>query len=91
MRLKVTVSCITSLLVTRCGVTTMSQSQDSSIQGIYMLLLHQRKKFKTQPPEGKVIHTVLWDRKGIILLDFLEPRQTTNFDRYIMTLTKLKA
>ena len=35
--------------------------------------------------------TVFWDRKGVILLDFLEPRQTITSDRYITTLTKLKA
>ena len=32
---------------------------------------------------------VLWDRKGVILLDLLESGQTINC--YIMTLTKLKA
>jgi len=35
--------------------------------------------------------TVFWDRKGVILLDFLEPGQTINSDRNIATLTKLKA
>jgi histone-lysine N-methyltransferase SETMAR len=35
--------------------------------------------------------TVFWDRKGVILLDFLQPGQTINSDRYIATLTKLKA
>ena len=49
-----------------------------------------KKKFKTLPSAGKVICTVFWDRKGVILLDFLEPGQTINYDRYIATLTKLK-
>lgn len=31
-----------------------------------------------------------WDCKGVILLDFLEPRQTISSDCYIVTLTKLK-
>jgi len=35
--------------------------------------------------------TVFWDRKGVILLDFLETRQTINSDCYIVMLTKLKA
>jgi len=35
--------------------------------------------------------TVFWDKKGVILLDFLEPGQTMNSDRYIAMLTKLKA
>ena len=34
---------------------------------------------------------VFWDRKGVILLDFLELRQTINSDCYIALLTKLKA
>jgi hypothetical protein len=50
-----------------------------------------KKKFKMQPPVGKVMCTVFWDRKGVILLDFLEPEQTINSDCYIATLTKLKA
>ena len=50
-----------------------------------------KKKFKTLPSAGKVMCTIFWDRKGVILQDFLEPGQTINSDRYIMTLTKLKA
>ena len=40
---------------------------------------------------GKVMCTVFCDRKGVIHLDSLEPEQTINSDRYIATLTKLKA
>ena len=50
-----------------------------------------KKKFKTLPSAGKVMCTLFWDRKGVILLDFLGPGQTINSDRYIATLTKLKA
>jgi len=46
-----------------------------------------KKKFKTLPPAGKVMCTVFWGRKGVILPDFLEPGQTINSDRYIATLT----
>jgi hypothetical protein len=35
--------------------------------------------------------TVFSDRKGVILLDFLEPGQTIYSDHYIATLTMLKA
>ena len=34
------------------------------------------KKFKTQPSAGKVMATVFWDVKGVILLDFLPKRST---------------
>ena len=50
-----------------------------------------KKKYKMLPSAGKVMCTVFWDRKRVILLDFLEPRQTINSDRYIAMLTKLKA
>jgi hypothetical protein len=50
-----------------------------------------RKKFKMQPSVGKVLVIVSWDRKGMIPLDFLEPRQTINSNLYITTLTKMKA
>ena len=44
-----------------------------------------------QPSIGKVFCIVFWDRKGVILLDFLESGQTTSSDHYIVMLTKLKA
>ena len=33
------------------------------------------KKFKTQPSAGKVMATVFWDAKGVIMLDFLPKRR----------------
>ena len=50
-----------------------------------------KKKFKTLPSTGKVMCTVFWKRKRVILLDFLESGQTMNSDLYIATLTKVKA
>ena len=49
------------------------------------------KMFKTQTSVGKVMYATSWDRKGEILLDFAEPRQTINSNHYIMVLTNLKA
>ena len=34
------------------------------------------KKFKTQPSAGKVMATVFWDAKGVIMLDFIPKRST---------------
>ena len=34
------------------------------------------KKFKTQLSAGKVMATVFWDAKGVIMLDFLPKRST---------------
>ena len=36
------------------------------------------KKFKTQPSAGKVMSTVFWDAKGVIMLDFL-PKKYNNW------------
>ena len=49
-----------------------------------------KKKFKTLPAVGKVMCNVFWDRRVVILLDFLEPGQTIISDHYMATLTKLK-
>jgi len=50
-----------------------------------------KKKFKMLPSVGKVMCTVFWDRKGVLLPDIPEPGYTINSDCYITTLTKLKA
>ena len=34
------------------------------------------KKFKTQSSAGKVMATVFWDEKGVIVLDYLPKRAT---------------
>lgn len=63
MRLKVTTSCITSLLMARHSVTTMSKSQNDSPHSGDMWTPYQRKG-STQPSVAKVMCTVLWERKG---------------------------
>lgn len=50
-----------------------------------------KEKYKTWPSMGRVMRAVLWDRKGLILLDFWEPRPTVASDHYITMLTELKA
>ena len=71
-----TVSWITSLLAMRCGIITMSHIQNVIARKLSRL---------------KVMCTIVWDRKGVKPLDFLEVRQTINSDCYIIMLTKLKA
>jgi len=39
-----------------------------------------------KPSLGKVIYVFLWNRKGAILLQFLEPRHTMNSSQYIAVL-----
>ena len=84
-----TVSWIASSPVMRCGVTT-SWSQNGSPWSGNMLIPHRRKRSR-RCPQQVVMCTAFWDRKGVILLDFLEPGQTINSDCHIAMLTKLKA
>ena len=48
------------------------------------------KKFKTQPSAGKVMATVFWDAKGVIMLDFLPKRSTITGVYYANLLNKLR-
>ena len=48
------------------------------------------KKFKTQPSAGKVMATVFWDAKGVIMLDFLPKISTITEEYYANLLDQLK-
>ena len=48
------------------------------------------KKFKTQPSTGKVMATVFWDAKGVIMLDFLPKRSTITGVYYANLLDQLR-
>ena len=48
------------------------------------------KKFKTQPSSGKVMATVFWDAKGVIMLDFLPKRSTITGMYYADMLDQLR-
>ena len=48
------------------------------------------KKFKTQPPAGKVIATSILGRKGVIMLDFLPKRSTRTGVYYANLLDQLR-
>ena len=48
------------------------------------------KKFKTQPPAGKVMATVFWDAQGVIMLDFLAKKSTITVVYYANLLDQLR-
>ena len=48
------------------------------------------KKFNTHPSAGKVMATVFWDVKGVIMLDFLPKRSTITGVYYANLLDKLR-
>ncbi|GFV84203.1 mariner Mos1 transposase [Trichonephila clavipes] len=49
-----------------------------------------RTKFKQTLSVRKVMCTVLWNRKGVLLTDFLPRDETVNVDHYCETLRKLR-
>lgn len=95
MKINVLLSWIALLLVMRCwwcdcGVATSSYNQNGSLwSGDVNSPL--KKNFKMQSSESKVMCTFCWDRKKVIFLDGLVPRQTICFDSCILVLTKLKS
>ena len=48
------------------------------------------KQFKTQPSAGKVMATVFWDAKGVIMLDVLPKRSTITGVHYANLLDQLR-
>jgi len=48
------------------------------------------KKFKPASSVRKIMATIFWDRKGILLIDFLERGLTINADAYCETARKLR-
>ena len=76
-----------------CSFATNTLNKRETFKAEWLRYVQQFniQQFYVLPSAGKVMCTVFWDRKGVILLDFLEPGQTINSDRYIATLTKLKA
>ena len=48
------------------------------------------KKFKTQPSAGKVMATIFWDAKAVIMLDFLLNRSTITGVYYANLLDQLR-
>jgi hypothetical protein len=48
------------------------------------------KKFKTTQSAKKIMATLFWDHKGVLLVDFLTQGDTVNADRYCETLSRLR-
>ena len=49
-----------------------------------------KTKFKRTISSRKIMCTVFWDRKGVLLVDFMPPGTTINSDVYCETLKKLR-
>jgi histone-lysine N-methyltransferase SETMAR len=49
-----------------------------------------KKKFKTSTSTQKIMATVFWDRKGVLLVDFMPHRMTIHAATYCETLKRLR-
>jgi hypothetical protein len=50
----------------------------------------QKRKFKVTQSARKIMETVFWDRKGVLLIEFMPTRTTINSESYYETLEKLR-
>ncbi|XP_071086511.1 histone-lysine N-methyltransferase SETMAR-like [Haliotis cracherodii] len=48
------------------------------------------KKFKTQPSAGKIMATVFWDSKGVLMIDYKPPKKTITGAYYAALMKKLR-
>ena len=48
------------------------------------------RKFHTQPLAGKVMNTILWDCKGVLLVDYLPQKTTMTGPYYGEVLTNMR-
>jgi hypothetical protein len=53
-------------------------------------IISYRKKFKTTTSVRKVMATVFWDLKRLLLVDFIHKSETINAYHYIQALQKLR-
>ena len=74
----------------RLGCTIMSQRIKLKSRQWVMPGSPRPKKFKTQPSAGKVMATVFWDAKGVIILDFSPKRSTITGVYYANLLDQLR-
>lgn len=49
-----------------------------------------KKKFKVTPSAGKVMASIFWDSRGVLLIDYLERGHTVTAERYCGTLRRLR-
>jgi hypothetical protein len=48
------------------------------------------KKFRVEKSDGKVMATVFWDEKGLLLLEFMPQKITITGQTYANTITALR-
>ena len=62
----------------------------ATVNAMAPLIVPERKKVQASIFIRKIIATVFWDRKGILLIDFVERGVTINANAYCETVRKLR-
>ena len=68
--------------------TTLLNPSNSHCSGA--IHIPQNQKFKTSISVKKIMASLFWDRKGILLVDFMPPGATINAAAYCDTLMRLR-
>ena len=66
------------------------ETKERSRQWMHTHSLNKPRKFKQSLANGKLMATVFWDRKGVLLIEFMEPGTTITSETYCETLKKLR-
>ena len=79
-------------IVTGCETCVFHHTPESKQQSLQWRPTHspRTKKFKTSIPVKKIMASVFWDRKGILLVDFMPSGATINAPAYYDTLARLR-
>ncbi|GFV71465.1 mariner Mos1 transposase [Trichonephila clavipes] len=77
------------LLVTRPGYTTPHRNK-GAIEAVETPFVAKSKEVQTNLSAGKIMASIFWDRKGVLLCEFMPRGTTINADRYCETLNKLR-
>ncbi|KAJ4426673.1 hypothetical protein ANN_26471 [Periplaneta americana] len=72
------------------GVSQHPRDQAPITSEASSLITQETEKIQTDSLNTKVMATVFWDRKGVLLLDFMPKGTTINANRYCETLRKLR-
>lgn len=66
------------------------ETKEQSKQWMHTASPSKPKKFKHSLTKRKTMATVFWDHKGVLLVDFMEPRTTITKEVYCETLRRLR-
>jgi hypothetical protein len=62
------------------------ETKEESRQWLHTHSPNKPRKFKQSLANRKLIATLFWDRKGVLLIEFMEPETTITLETYCKTL-----